>query len=85
MDQEEIVNPVGLCGDLIKAFQHQAIPGIDQIFQYGRGVEDLQGRQFGGRQLRPAAGDDRVLRRHQDMPVANLYRRPWTSSPRAST
>jgi len=35
-DQEEIVNPVGLCGDLIKSFQHQDIPGIDQIFQYGR-------------------------------------------------
>ena len=37
MDQEEIVNPVGLCGDLIKAFEHQPIPGLDQIFAYGRG------------------------------------------------
>ena len=37
MDQEEIVNPVGLCGDLMKAFRHQAIPGLDSIFQYGRG------------------------------------------------
>ena len=36
VDQEEIVNPVGLCGDLIKAFKYQDIPGIDQIFQYGR-------------------------------------------------
>lgn len=36
VDQEEIVNPVGLCGDLIKAFKHQDIPGIDQIFRYGR-------------------------------------------------
>ncbi|HUT89044.1 MAG TPA: glycosyl hydrolase [Thermoguttaceae bacterium] len=35
-DQEEVVNPVGLCGDLIKSFQYQDIPGIDQIFQYGR-------------------------------------------------
>ena len=26
----------GLCGDLIKAFKYQDIPGIDQIFQYGR-------------------------------------------------
>ncbi len=36
VDQEEIVNPTGLCGDLIKAFKHQDIPGVDQIFQYGR-------------------------------------------------
>ena len=55
VDQEEVVNPVGLCGDLIKAFKHQDIPGIDQIFQYGRGVEGLQGGQLGGDQLRPAA------------------------------
>jgi hypothetical protein len=36
VDQEEIVNPAGLCGDLMKAFKHQDIPGIDQIFVYGR-------------------------------------------------
>ncbi len=36
VDQEEIVNPVGLCGDLIKAFRHQDIPAIDQVFAYGR-------------------------------------------------
>lgn len=35
-DQEEIVNPVGLCGDLMRCFRDQDIPGIDQIFQYGR-------------------------------------------------
>lgn len=37
VDQEEVVNPVGLCGDLMKAFQHQEMPGLDSIFQYGRG------------------------------------------------
>ena len=37
VDQEEIVNPVGLCGDLIKFFEHQPIPGLDQIFAYDRG------------------------------------------------
>lgn len=37
VDQEEIANPVGLCGDLIKVFEHQPVPGLDQIFQYGRG------------------------------------------------
>jgi hypothetical protein len=38
VDQEEIVNPVGLCGDLIQAFKHQPIPGLDQIFAYDRGA-----------------------------------------------
>ena len=36
VDQEEIVNPVGLCGDLMKSFKHQDIPAIDQISGYGR-------------------------------------------------
>ena len=37
VDQEEIVNPVGLCGDLMKSFQYQPILGLDQVFKYGRG------------------------------------------------
>ena len=36
MDQEEIENPVGLCGDLMRYFEHQDIPAFDQIFFYGR-------------------------------------------------
>jgi hypothetical protein len=39
VDQEEVVNPVGLCGDLIKCFEHQPMPGIDQIFKYGRAAK----------------------------------------------
>ena len=39
VDQEEVVNPVGLCGDLMKAFQHQDIPAIDQVFGYGRAAK----------------------------------------------
>jgi len=36
-DQEELVNPViGGVGDLIKAFKYQSMPGIDQVFGYGR-------------------------------------------------
>ena len=36
-DQEEVVNPViGTVGDLIKSFKYQSMPGIDQIFAYGR-------------------------------------------------
>lgn len=30
-DQEEIANPVSVSGDLMKCFQHQAVPGIDKI------------------------------------------------------
>ncbi|MEI6809568.1 MAG: glycosyl hydrolase [bacterium] len=37
VDQEELINPViGQAGDLIKAFKHQDIPAIDQVFGYGR-------------------------------------------------
>ena len=36
-DQEEVANPViGTVGDLIKAFKYQSMPGIDQVFGYGR-------------------------------------------------
>ncbi len=36
-DQEEVVNPViGTVGDLIKSFKYQSVPGIDQVFEYGR-------------------------------------------------
>ncbi|MCX6360036.1 MAG: glycosyl hydrolase [Armatimonadetes bacterium] len=36
-DQEELVNPViGSVGDLMKSFKHQSMPGIDQVFAYGR-------------------------------------------------
>ena len=36
VDQEEVVNPVSVCGDLMKAFKYQDIPAVDQIFYYGR-------------------------------------------------
>lgn len=37
MDQEEIVNPVPISGDLFKVFKNQDIPGVDEINYYGRG------------------------------------------------
>lgn len=37
MDQEEILSPVSISGDLMKVFEHQDMPGVDQIFAYGRG------------------------------------------------
>ena len=30
-DQEEVINPVSVSGDLMKCFKHQAIPGVDKI------------------------------------------------------
>jgi hypothetical protein len=30
-DQEEVINPVSVAGDLMKCFQHQDIPGVDKI------------------------------------------------------
>jgi len=36
-DQEEVANPViGTVGDLMKCFEYQSMPGIDQIGHYGR-------------------------------------------------
>lgn len=37
LDQEEVVNPTGVSGDAIKFFAYQPIPGLDEVFQYGRG------------------------------------------------
>ena len=36
LDQEEIASPVGVHGDLMRAFKFQAVPGIDDIWWWGR-------------------------------------------------
>ncbi|MGI6269688.1 MAG: glycosyl hydrolase [Candidatus Howiella sp.] len=36
MDAEENVNPVSSSGDLLKIFQNQDIPGVDEVFSYDR-------------------------------------------------
>lgn len=36
VDQEEVINPVGITGDLMKSFKYQNIPGFDQIYHVGR-------------------------------------------------
>ncbi|MFH1265879.1 MAG: glycosyl hydrolase, partial [Planctomycetota bacterium] len=73
-DQEEIVNPVGLCGDLIKCFEHQDIPGIDQIFQYGRASKAYKVVSSAAYNY-----DRRLVMTEcyggiKDMPVENLYK-----------
>ncbi len=32
VEQEEVINPVGITGDLMKSFKYQAMPGVDEIF-----------------------------------------------------
>jgi hypothetical protein len=36
LDQEEARNPVAISGDLMKAFEHQQVPGHDDIYYSGR-------------------------------------------------
>ena len=75
VDQEELVNPViGQAGDLIKAFKHQDIPAIDQVFAYGRASRAYKVVSSA------AYNYDRPLVLTEcygginDMPVANLYK-----------
>ena len=39
MDQEEIRTPAGTNGDLLRVFEHQHIPGVDEIWNYERGAK----------------------------------------------
>jgi hypothetical protein len=73
VDQEEVVNPTGLCGDLIRCFQDQPIPGIDQIGTYGRASKAYKIVSSA------ATNYDRRLVMTEcygamDLPVPNLYR-----------
>ncbi len=73
VDQEEVVNPVGLCGDLIKVFEHQTMPGLDQIFAYDRGssmykVVSSAAVNYGHRIVMTECYGA------MDLPVPNLYR-----------
>jgi hypothetical protein len=36
LDQEDPVNPVSVTGDLMKVFEHQTLPTVDDIWWYGR-------------------------------------------------
>ena len=73
-DQEEVINPANVSGDLIRGFEHQHIPGVDQIFEYGRASAAYK-------IVSSAAtlyGRDRVMVECyggiKDMPTENLYR-----------
>jgi hypothetical protein len=74
VDQEEIVNPVGLCGDLMKAFKHQDIPAIDQVFQYGRASRAYKIVSSAACNWDRPAVLTECYGGIDQMPVANLYK-----------
>jgi hypothetical protein len=74
VDQEEVVNPVGLCGDLMRSFQHQDIPGVDQIFQYGRAAKAYKVISSAATNYGKRIVMCECYGAIKDMPVANLYK-----------
>jgi hypothetical protein len=73
-DQEEVVNPVGLCGDLMKCFRDQDIPGIDQIFTYGRASKAYKIVSSAAYNYDRPLVMTECYGAIKDMPVANLYK-----------
>lgn len=73
-DQEEIVNPVGLCGDLMKAFRDQDIPGIDQIFAYGRASKAYKVVSSAAYNYDRQLVMTECYGAMKDMPIATLYK-----------
>jgi hypothetical protein len=74
VDQEEVVNPVGLCGDLMKSFQYQDMPGIDQIFQYGRASKAYKVVSSAATNYGQRIVMCECYGAINNMPVANLYK-----------
>jgi len=73
-DQEEVVNPVGLCGDLMKSMRDQDIPGVDQIGTYGRGSRAYKViSSIAYNYDRPLVMTE-CYGAMKDLPLANLYR-----------
>jgi hypothetical protein len=74
VDQEEIVNPVGLCGDLMKSFKYQDIPAVDQIFYYGRSSDIYKVISSAANNYdRPIVATE-CYGAMRKMPVKNLYK-----------
>lgn len=74
VDQEEVVNPVGLCGDLMKSFKHQDIPGIDQIFAYGRASKAYKVVSSAANNYDRPLVVTECYGAIKDMPTENLYK-----------
>ena len=75
VDQEELINPViGQAGDLMKAFKHQDMPGIDQIFQYGRASRAYKVVSSSAYNYDHPLVMTECYGAVKNMPVANLYK-----------
>lgn len=75
VDQEELVNPViGQAGDLIKAFKYQDIPGLDQIFKYGRASRAYKVVSSAAYNYDKSLVMTECYGAIKGMPVANLYK-----------
>ena len=74
-DQEELTNPViSTVGDLIKAFKYQSMPGIDQIFWYGRTSRAYKVVSSAANNYDRAQVMVECHGATWNMPVANLYK-----------
>jgi hypothetical protein len=74
-DQEEVVNPViGTVGDLIKAFKYQSMPGIDQVFAYGRASRAYKVVSSAACNYDRPQVVTECYGAIRNMPVANLYK-----------
>ena len=74
VDQEEVVNPTGLCGDLIKFFEHQDMPGIDQISHYGRASKAYKVVSSAAYNYDRAKVMTETYGAMKEMPVSALYK-----------
>ncbi len=74
-DQEEVVNPViGTVGDLIKSFKYQNMPGIDQVFAYGRASRAYKVVSSAANNYDRPQVVTECYGGINNMPVANLYK-----------
>ncbi|MCL1793884.1 MAG: hypothetical protein FWG34_08440 [Oscillospiraceae bacterium] len=75
MDQEEILSPVSISGDLMKVFEHQDVPGVDQIFKYGRASAAYKLVSSAANNYdKPAVMCEVFGAMGEDMPIENLYK-----------
>lgn len=74
VDQEEVLNPVSICGDLIKTFKYQDIPCVDQIFHYGRASKIYKVISSAAINYNRPLVATEIYGAMRNMPAANLYK-----------
>jgi len=74
VDQEEVLNPVSICGDLIKSFKYQDIPCVDQIAHYGRASKIYKVVSSAAINYNKPLVASETYGAIRNMPVENLYK-----------